>query len=290
MALEPSTAPLAKGQASLGRLGGEKALAALRPLEADSRALKGAPADAEAQKAALKKACRTFEAYFLQVMWREMRKTVPKGGFLHGGFAEDMMTDRLHQAYSEEAAKGGSMGLADMLERQLSTRLYKKPQSGQQVKPLSAAGQGQASAASGGAQRAPSLTSPVSGRISSLFGSRVHPVTGQEQEHQGLDLAAAAGSPVLAAAAGKVRFAGAKGGYGNTVIIEHQDGAQTLYAHCRDLLVKGGQPVSAGQEIATVGSSGLSTGPHLHFEYRDAQGRTRDPLPMLATTGLAAAA
>lgn len=117
---------------------------------------------------------------------------------------------------------------------------------------------------------------PVQARVSSEFGPRTHPVSGERHQHSGIDFAAPAGSPVRAAAAGTVSFAGERGAYGNLVIILHPDGAETYYAHQRDLSVRAGQAVSAGQMVGTVGSTGRSTGPHLHFELRR-DGRPVDP-------------
>jgi murein DD-endopeptidase MepM/ murein hydrolase activator NlpD len=102
--------------------------------------------------------------------------------------------------------------------------------------------------------------------VSSLFGSRVHPVTGQVRFHQGTDLAAAEGSPVVAAFSGRVEIAGWLGGYGLIVVISHGDTHETRYAHLSEVLVKAGQDVKQGTVIGLVGSTGLATGPHLHFE------------------------
>jgi murein DD-endopeptidase MepM/ murein hydrolase activator NlpD len=102
--------------------------------------------------------------------------------------------------------------------------------------------------------------------ISSLFGSRVHPVTGQVRFHQGTDLAAPEGTPVVAAFSGRVEIAGWLGGYGLIVVISHGDTHETRYAHLSEVLVKQGQVVKQGNVIGLVGSTGLATGPHLHFE------------------------
>ncbi len=102
--------------------------------------------------------------------------------------------------------------------------------------------------------------------ISSLFGSRVHPVTGQVSFHQGTDLAAPEGTPVVAAFSGRVEIAGSLGGYGLIVVISHGDTHETRYAHLSEVLVKVGQEVKQGNVIGLVGSTGLATGPHLHFE------------------------
>ncbi len=105
--------------------------------------------------------------------------------------------------------------------------------------------------------------------VSSPYGWRVHPITGEHRLHSGTDLAAPMGAPVEAAHFGTVIFAGNKGGYGKTVIIAYKDGQYaTLYGHLSELLVKEGQKVIAKQLIGKVGSTGASTGPHLHFELR----------------------
>lgn len=129
------------------------------------------------------------------------------------------------------------------------------------------------------------LQAPVQARVSSRFGARVHPVTGERHNHSGVDFAAPAGTPVRAAAAGRVEFAGTRGGYGNLVIVEHADGTETWYAHQRDLAVRAGDQVGAGAVLGTVGSTGRSTGPHLHLEVRR-NGVAVDPLPLLAGAGV----
>lgn len=109
---------------------------------------------------------------------------------------------------------------------------------------------------------------PVSGRMSSGFGGRYHPVLKRSRIHNGVDIAAPTGTPIHAAGDGEVIFAGWRGGYGNTVIIDHGGGVATLYGHCSKLYVGAGKRVSTGDRIAAVGSTGMSTGPHLHWEVR----------------------
>ncbi len=106
---------------------------------------------------------------------------------------------------------------------------------------------------------------PVNGRISSPFGYRIHPILHTRRFHNGIDLAAPTGTRIKAAGTGKVIFAGWKGAYGNCIIIDHGSGWSTMYGHCSKLSVSRGQTVRKGQTIGRVGSTGWSTGPHLHW-------------------------
>ena len=121
---------------------------------------------------------------------------------------------------------------------------------------------------------------PIAGRITSRFGSRVHPILGYRRFHAGVDFGASHGSTIRAADSGTVIFAGWYGGFGRAAIIDHGGGLTTLYAHTSRLLVREGQGVQQGQSIAAVGSTGLSTGPHLHFEVRR-NGRPVNPMNYL---------
>ena len=130
------------------------------------------------------------------------------------------------------------------------------------------------------------LRAPVAfRRISSNFGGRRHPVLGTFRQHQGTDFSAPSGTPVRTIGDGVVSFAGRRGGYGNTVEIRHPNGFVTRYAHLRGFAggIRGGVRVAIGQTIAFVGSTGLSTGPHLHFEVL-VNGRQRDPRRALQAT------
>jgi len=123
-----------------------------------------------------------------------------------------------------------------------------------------------------------SMIWPASGGwISSEYGWRYHPILGYDRFHSGIDYAANSNSPILAAESGVVILAGTNGGYGLCVIIDHGGGISTLYGHANKLLVSKGDQVIKGQKIALVGSTGLSTGPHLHFEVR-VNGETTNPL------------
>jgi len=121
---------------------------------------------------------------------------------------------------------------------------------------------------------------PVMGRISSLFGNRRHPKTRKPQFHTGIDIVARKGTPIKSARAGKVSFTGWRRGYGLMVIVDHANGMQTVYAHCSKVAVKSGQMVNSGQRIAYVGSTGVATGSHLHFEVRR-NGNVRNPFRYL---------
>lgn len=106
------------------------------------------------------------------------------------------------------------------------------------------------------------------GIVTSDFGYRRHPITGRRSMHQGIDISGKTGTAILAMADGLVVFAGRKQGYGNIVEIRHGNGLETWYAHNQRNLVSEGDLVQRGQEIATLGSTGRSTGPHVHFEVR----------------------
>jgi murein DD-endopeptidase MepM/ murein hydrolase activator NlpD len=124
------------------------------------------------------------------------------------------------------------------------------------------------------------LTRPVYGAVTSGFGYRIHPIFHVRKMHTGVDFDVDMGTPIKAAAAGTVIFAGWRGGYGKCTIIAHGGGIVTLYGHQSQILVSAGQQVKQGQVIGKVGSTGYSTGPHLHFEVR-VNGSPVDPLKYL---------
>src|SRR5664280_7725 len=127
------------------------------------------------------------------------------------------------------------------------------------------------------------LTPPLVGTlvVTSPFGLREHPVIGQELEHHGVDLVATAGTPIMAAARGVVVWRGNKLGYGNCVVIRHGTHLSTIYGHLSHIGVRIGQLIGAGEVIGLSGSTGFSTGPHLHFEVRR-DGAPVNPLSLLA--------
>ena len=118
---------------------------------------------------------------------------------------------------------------------------------------------------------------PSTSYITSKFGYRIHPIYGYRKFHTGIDIGAGSGSRIVAANSGTVILSGWNGGYGKCIVVDHGGGITTLYAHCSSLLVGRGAQVSRGQTIAKVGSTGNSTGPHLHFEVR-VNGVYKNPL------------
>ncbi len=128
---------------------------------------------------------------------------------------------------------------------------------------------------------------PASGRITDGFGYRIAPVEGASSYHQGTDIAASCGAPIFAASSGTVVYAGRNGSYGNFLLIDHGNGVQSAYAHIVNggTLVANGEEVVVGEQVASVGSTGLSTGCHLHFEIR-VGGRATNAVPFMANQGI----
>jgi peptidase M23-like protein len=132
--------------------------------------------------------------------------------------------------------------------------------------------------------RIPSIM-PTAGWLSSNFSlSRFHPILHYARPHEGIDVSAPMGAPIVAPAGGIVRLVTVETGYGNVLEIDHGDGIITKYAHCSRIVVKPGQKVKRGQIIANVGSTGLSTGPHVHYEIH-VNGKVVDPLTYVLPEG-----
>ena len=166
------------------------------------------------------------------------------------------------------ALKGVNQDLAE-LERQENQLLAE-----------SAAITGVITGSSGSGSGGGSLGWPVSGPVTSPFGWRIHPILGYKKFHTGIDIGVGYGVPIHAAGSGTVIYATWMGGYGNVIIVDHGNGLSTLYAHQSSLAVGTGAHVARGQTVGYVGSTGFSTGPHLHFEVR-VNGNPVDPMGYL---------
>ncbi len=127
-----------------------------------------------------------------------------------------------------------------------------------------------------GASSVQGFVMPTNGSVGSRFGPRVHPIFGSTRMHSGVDIGGTSNDPIWAAKAGRVIFSGRKGGYGNAVIVQHEGNVATLYAHMIETRSSDGDWVEQGELIGLVGSTGWSTGPHLHFEVR-VDGTPKDP-------------
>ena len=120
-------------------------------------------------------------------------------------------------------------------------------------------------------------TGPLTGTVSSPFGYREHPTEGAERFHYGVDVAAEEGTKIACFANGTVKAVGESSSYGKYLIVTHDDGVETLYAHCSAITVSSGQTVQRGETVARVGETGIATGPHLHFELQK-QGTYLNPI------------
>lgn len=211
-----------------------------------------APAPPEPGAASRERAAKAFEAYMVAFLAQELRESLPEGPFGSGPAA--VFAGLFDQEVGRRVAESGGLGLRAQLERAL-------------------------------AELDPAPAVPSAPPVTSAFGLRDDPFTHTRRLHRGVDLGLPAGAPVRAYAGGTVRFAGERGGYGNLVIVAHDDGSEARYAHCDTLAVREGDRVEAGAALGTVGRTGRATGPHLHLElWRD--GTAVDPAAWLsARTG-----
>lgn len=243
-------------------------------------------ARADESPAKVRELAREFEAMFLAQMLRQMRQSMAlAGGDEDGdGFGKAAFTDTFDTELARHLSSsgGGGLGIADVI-----IEAYERQNGAAAVSAAPAA------LASGPAAAAPAtIAAPAVGvtadvvpdvelgPISSAFGWRRDPLTGQGRFHKGVDVKAAYGQHVPSVAGGTVVSAGSQGGYGLTVVVEHDSGIRTRYAHLSELAVRPGEVVARGQQIGRVGSTGRSTGPHLHFEVLE-EGRPVNPVAAL---------
>lgn len=193
--------------------------------------------------------------------------------------------DRLSVVYEDLQADGESMRSGKVL----STEFVNNGKSNQAILYQEAgAAKGNYYNFEGNSLRKAFLASPLEfTRMSSGYGIRVHPITKDKRAHKGIDYAAPTGTPVRTVGDGVVEFAGTQRGYGNVIEIKHRSDMTTVFAHLSRIDVQKGQKVEQGDKIGAVGSTGFSTGPHLHFEFR-VDGEHRDPLTLVAEGGGAA--
>jgi murein DD-endopeptidase MepM/ murein hydrolase activator NlpD len=216
----------------------------------------------------LKKACEEFESLLKYELLKSMRQTVVKCDLFHGGQGEEIYQSLLDQELAKAGAGYGGNSLAGLLYQQFKDRYARAATGGDLTE-------------SGGASDGRLPLYPVRGTISSDFGNRKDPIDGKTRFHYGIDLAANEGSHVRACLPGRVLTSEYHKGYGNMVVLEHAQGFTTLYAHNQKNLVRKGDWVKQGTPIARLGSSGRSTGPHLHFEVKR-HGRHLNPANFLA--------
>ena len=194
--------------------------------------------------------------------------------------------DRLSVVYEDLQADGESMRSGKVL----SAEFVNNGKSNQAVlfQDGTTSSKGQYYTFDGQSLRKAFLASPLEfTRMSSGYGIRVHPITNDKRAHKGIDYAAPTGTPVRTVGDGVVEFAGVQRGYGNVIEIKHREGKSTLFAHLSRIGVTKGQKVEQGDIVGAVGSTGFSTGPHLHFEFR-IDGEHKDPLTIVAEGGGAA--
>lgn len=220
--------------------------------------------------AAVRTLAQQFEAMLLTQMLREMKESMAPDAD-QGGLGGGILGDTMNSALGLSLSGAGGLGLADVLMKALDAR---NAAAGPTDVDATAAA---AAAAPVPAAAAALPAAPSAGaHVTSAYGWRTDPLNGRNAFHAGVDLRYAYGQDVRAAAAGVVTFAGDRAGYGTTVIIDHGNGLETRYAHLSSADVQPGTAVAAGAVIARSGSSGRSTGPHLHFEVRR-DGQPADP-------------
>lgn len=209
-----------------------------------------------------------FEEMLIQTLIKTMEAEEKREGS-ETGIGLGASGDLRRMFLSQYVAGSGGLGYAELIRAQLAEKLGPDPALA-------------ASAGGGSFHLTPArIAAPVSGAVTSAYGWRSDPLDGAPRFHAGVDLRAPAGSPVHAFMDGTVTFSGWRQGYGHLVEIAHDNGLVTRYGHNSQPLVQAGQRVAAGAVVARSGSSGRSTGPHLHFEVRR-EGQPLDAHSILA--------
>ncbi|MCC6850353.1 MAG: peptidoglycan DD-metalloendopeptidase family protein [Deltaproteobacteria bacterium] len=238
---------------------------------------------------------KEFEAVLLAQVISAMRKTVPESGMLQASANRKMLDGAFDQEVARSLAAKGGLGIAEQIvaqiERQHPGTIVAAKADGtvaaaaRAARPLGRTASAAPGAPAGAAAPPAAATSPLAGAISSPFGMRSDPFTGERRFHAGVDVAAPRGAEIRSVADGEVVFSGwRRGGAGRMVEVRHADGLVTSYAHAERTLVRAGQHVVAGEVVATVGSSGRASGPHLHFA-ASRDGQAVDPTALLGGGG-----
>jgi len=215
-----------------------------------------------------KEVAQEFESLFLSQLLTIMQETVDSEGLFEGGPGKEIYMGMMNQEMGRALAAGGGVGLSRLIEPYVSQKNSSSPPStADPAPPRIERKVGEAR-----------VSEEISGlNVSSKLGWRNDPFTGEWCYHRGVDFALPHGTQVRSLTSGRVLFSGQQGGYGNTVVVESENGMKTRYAHLSELGVKRGEEVSRGQEIGKVGDSGRATGPHLHLEM-ERSGRLMNPL------------
>jgi murein DD-endopeptidase MepM/ murein hydrolase activator NlpD len=230
-------------------------------------------AGAAHQRDQLLRIAQEFESMLLVQVLRDMRRAGSwEGEEERGkGYGAEIMGDTIDVELAAHLVRAKGLGLSNQLLESFERRHGVSTTAVDPAAPVPAATvaayvETPAAALGGNAPR-----------VTSEFGWRTDPFTGRETFHKGVDLAAVYGQDVQAAMAGRVTFSGNQGGYGTSVVVEHQDGSRSRYAHLSEALVAPGTMVAAGQLLGRAGRSGRATGTHLHFEVTAADGRPLSP-------------
>ena len=201
------------------------------------------------------KLAQEFASFLYLEVFKAMRATLSQDGFVEGeSLSRDIYTSMMDAEVARSMARRDTTGFSKTVEKSLE----RMP----------------------APNRSAPAQAPSPGIVSSSFGPRTDPLDGTREFHKGVDIAAPAGTPVKAAAPGKVISSGWVAGYGNMVEVDHGGGLVTRYAHNSRNLVSVGEEIQAGQPVALVGSTGRSTGAHVHFEVRRL-GKPVDPAELV---------
>ncbi len=222
----------------------------------------------------LKRVSQEFESLFVAYLLKVMRETIEESDRAESGFGKSIYTELFDQEFAREIARQGVLGISDLLMKRLVAKdpgegVNQRPEGATPVDPATFTPPAINSESSAGTEADPDIPDflmPLSTPVSSAFGMRKDPFTHQMRFHRGIDLAVPVGTEVRAAMAGEVVLAGFQPSYGNTVVVQHPGGVQTRYAHLGSIEVRKGDLIAAEQVLGSVGSTGRSTGPHVHFE------------------------